>query len=70
MKRRLSLKSEHLTELTPNDLSAIAGGIQELPTRRCFTPAYPTLHHPCPTLDGACIAIEYTPLCPVETTTG
>lgn len=64
MKRRLALKSEHLAELTPHDLAGVAGGIQELPTRRCFTPVYPTIHRPCPTVDDPCIEIQQTPLCP------
>lgn len=65
MKRRLTLKSEHLTELTRTDLAGIAGGIQEIPTRKCFTGVYPTINTPCPTVQE-CWAIERTPLCPTE----
>ena len=56
MKRRLTLKSEHLTELTGSELSAVAGG---LATERCFTGVYPTINTPCPTTD--CIYIGQIP---------
>lgn len=64
MKRRLALKSEHLAELTPQDLAGVAGGYQELPTRRCFTGIYPSINWPCPTIDEPCFEIRQTPLCP------
>ena len=63
MKRRLSLKSEHLTELTRTDLAGVAGGIQEIPTRKCFTAVYPTINTPCRTVDD-CWAVDLTPICP------
>lgn len=37
MKRSLTLKSEHLTELTGSELAAVAGGVP--PTRQCPTAA-------------------------------
>ena len=46
MNRRLTLKAEHLTELSPADLSAVAGGtVTDL-----FTGYYPSLNAPCTTL--------------------
>lgn len=64
MKRRLTLTSEHLTELTSTDLAGIAGG-QELPTLKyCpMTGVYPTIERSCPSVND-CIYIEHTPLCP------
>lgn len=62
MKRRLALKSEHLAELTPNDLASVAAGA----TTQCFTGYYPSINAPCvservcvelapiPTLDTPC----------------
>jgi len=67
MKRRLSLKSEHLADLTPNDLASVAGGTTTdlltgyypsinapcVSERVCLqVAALPTLRTPCPTLDG------------------
>jgi hypothetical protein len=40
--RRLALRREHLTELTPYDLSSVAGG-----TSRLLTGYYPSLNAPC-----------------------
>ena len=65
MKRRLTLRSEHLTELTRTDLAAIAGAAQDLPTQKCFTGVYPTINTPCPTVQD-CFEIRQTPLCPTE----
>ena len=64
MKRRLVLRSEHLTELTDAEMTALAGG-QDLPSYHC-TGYYLTLNAPCPTVQE-CIAIRQTPLCPTET---
>ena len=44
--RRLSLKSEHLTELTAGELGAIAGG-NDTKTVLCLTGQYPTLAADC-----------------------
>lgn len=71
MKRRLTLKSETLTELTDAEMAALAGGYA-LPTEKCFTGIYPSINAPCPTIEAhcpsvqPCIAIERTPLCPTE----
>lgn len=51
MKRHLTLRSEHLSELTTNELGSVHAGQQELPTRRCFTGYYPSINAPCPTTD-------------------
>lgn len=56
MKRRLTLKSEHLSELTAGELTAVLGGA--LPTKdcerptidRCLTGYYPSINAPCETL--------------------
>ena len=64
MKRRLTLKSEHLTELTTAEMSAV-GAAQGLPTLDCITPIILTIDTPCPTVQP-CIYIERTPLCPTE----
>lgn len=64
MKRRLTLKGETLTELTRTDLAGIAGGIQEIPTRKCFTAVYPTINTPCLTVQTC--AIDLSPICPTE----
>ena len=56
MTRRLTLKSERLTELTNAELLAVAAGA--LPTNdcekptidRCLTGYYPSLNAPCTTL--------------------
>lgn len=69
MKRRLSLNSEYLTELTSAEMTAVAGAYPDL-TGKCFTGMYPSINMPCPTLEAVCdtvqncIAIERTPLCP------
>lgn len=52
--RRLTLRTEHLTELSSYDLAAVAGGAGtqdciEL-TRRCFTGYYPSINADCTTL--------------------
>ncbi|HEV2889841.1 MAG TPA: hypothetical protein VGX28_05645 [Frankiaceae bacterium] len=72
MKRRLTLKSEHLTELTSAEMAAVAGAYKELQTGECFTGIYPSINWPCPTIQAncpsvqACVAIEYTVLCTTE----
>jgi hypothetical protein len=69
MKRRLTLKSEHLTELTSAEMSLVAGGKPDIPSldNRCLTGMYPSINMPCPTIEAQCpIAIERTPLCPTE----
>lgn len=43
MKRRLALKREHLSELTPTDLVSVAGGT----TTDLFTGYYPSINAPC-----------------------
>ena len=48
MKRRLSLKSEHLSELTSGELTAVAGA-------GSLTGVYPTINTPCPSVQE-CIA--------------
>jgi len=50
--RRLTLKSEHLTELTNAELHVVAGGQAtqtcERPTiDRCLTGYYPSINAPC-----------------------
>jgi hypothetical protein len=57
MKRRLTLRSETLVELTTDELNGLAGGLQavtqgcERPTiDRCLTGYYPSLNAPCTTL--------------------
>lgn len=55
MKRRLTLKSEHLSELSAGELGAVHGGALtntcERPTiDRCLTGYYPSLNAPCETL--------------------
>lgn len=40
--RRLSLRAEHLTALSEDDLGAVAGGTTQL-----FTGYYPSLNAPC-----------------------
>lgn len=55
MKRRLSLKSEHLAELTAGELHVVHGGALtktcERPTiDRCLTGYYPSINAPCETL--------------------
>jgi hypothetical protein len=47
MKRRLSLHSEHLAELTPNELGAIVGGPQDPKSLVCLTGVYPTINYDC-----------------------
>lgn len=58
MKRRLTLKSEHLAELTTSELGAIAGaqaittnqGIcASLMPTQCCTGYYPSINAPCTT---------------------
>ena len=63
MKRRLTLKSEHLTELTRTDLAGIAGAVQPGTLRECMTGFYPTLERPCESVQP-CIVVDQTPLCP------
>lgn len=46
MKRRLTLRSEHLAELTSDELTGVAGA----------SVAYLTIHRPCPTVQE-CIYI-------------
>lgn len=55
--RRLTLRSEHLADLTPDDLAAVNGGAPptlktcERPTiDRCLTGYYPSINAPCETL--------------------
>lgn len=48
MSRPLSLTREHLSDLTPRDLSGVAGAAEPLPTRVC-TGYYPSLNAPCAT---------------------
>lgn len=43
MARRLALRSERLTDLTPYDLAAVQGAGVPLPTQMC-TGAYPTFN--------------------------
>ena len=50
MNRRLTLKAEHLTELSPADLSGIAGGALGS-IQGCLTGYYPSINAPCPTTD-------------------
>jgi len=57
MKRRLTLRSETLVELSTDELNGLAGGQQaitqycEKPTiDRCLTGYYPSLNAPCETL--------------------
>jgi hypothetical protein len=70
MKRRLSLKSEHLTQLTPDVLASVAGAAP--PTRdcevpsidyRCLTGMYPSINEPCSLTE--CIEIRQTLVCTV-----
>ena len=51
MSRRLTLRSEHLAELSPSDLESVVGG---LPTNLC-TGAYPTIY--CGALIAAVVGI-------------
>ena len=69
MNRRLTLKREHLTELSTAEMAAVAGGYPNLPSihDRCLTGMYPSINMPCPTIDESCpVAINKTPLCPTE----
>jgi hypothetical protein len=43
VKRHLTLRSEHLAELSTNDLASVAGGT----TTDLFTGNYPSLNAPC-----------------------
>lgn len=43
MKRRLSLRGEHLTDLSATELEAVAGAIRDPRTLICLTGHYPTL---------------------------
>lgn len=43
MKRRLSLRSETLCELSATELEAVAGGIRGTQTCICLTGHYPTI---------------------------
>ena len=55
MARTLTLRTEHLTELSQNDLSAVVGGAITLicvPTQRGCTGYYPTLNAPCDTVQN------------------
>jgi len=45
MKRRLALRTERLTELSPGDLGSVAGGT----TTTLFTGYYPSINAPCTT---------------------
>ena len=59
MTRRLTLRSEHLADLTPSELLAVNGGAAtegcialtgqacERLTLGCLTGYYPTLNYPC-----------------------
>lgn len=59
MPRRLTLRSEQLTELTTDELHAVAGGRPVLPTDYC-TGWYPSINSPCPTTDCFVITITAT----------
>lgn len=43
MPRRLSLRCEHLTDLTATELEAVAGAARDLRTLICLTGHYPTI---------------------------
>lgn len=45
MKRRLTLRTERLTELSQDDLGSVAGG-----TTTLFTGYYPSINAPCTSL--------------------
>ena len=49
MKRRLALKSEHLSDLTNDDLALVAGGT--------LTGMYPTINVPCHTVHDKCFNV-------------
>ena len=49
MQRRLALKSEHLSDLTNDDLALVLGGT--------LTGMYPTINVPCPTVHEKCANI-------------
>ncbi len=49
MKRTLALAAERLTDLSPDELAAVAGAAP-IPTNPC-----PLLTSNCPTLDGGCL---------------
>jgi hypothetical protein len=55
MKRHLTLRSEHLAQLTPDDLASVAGGTTQL-----FTGWFLTLDRPCTPLTGA---VDVTSAC-------
>jgi hypothetical protein len=52
MSRRLSLKTEHLTALTTDELGSVAGGQEIPPSLPCMTGVYPTINYPCTRLVG------------------
>jgi hypothetical protein len=58
LKRRLTLRSEHLAELSPSDLGSVVGGqvitknqgiCASLVPTQCCTGYYPSINAPCDT---------------------
>ncbi len=50
MKRHLSLRSEHLAELTPGELGVVGGAGPDVSLTQLFTGYYPSINAPCTTL--------------------
>ena len=66
--KRLTLKSEHLSDLSSAELGAVAGGAGSLAD--CLTGMYPSINVDCPIDNSKAICYQVTRDCPTTYCTG